>query len=535
MRSRSVSSCYLCLSHAGLIKVSFPFDAVTHAQLRKIKPRGIWCGRNEGWQFPLSAAQSLEDCLGNRFQIKEDLAKWLKWLKDPLPAFPSQYELLAGSDLQTTLFDGRTPLPHQCGGARWLMRRRAALLADEMGLGKTLTVLLAARAMVRCVDMTVMVIAPVGLHSHWLNEASSVGVEIDLQSWACLPKNLDPSGTLLVVDEAHFAQSLHSQRTQSLLRLARHPRLRAIWLITGTPMKNGRPIELFPLLAAMDHPLAQDRRFYEKHFCKGDWQRSETRRIGDCRGASNLKELKMLVSSLILNRRKDDCFGFLPPKYREEHSINLSKSEALGFNHRLNLVLDEYRYRVQQGLVQSEAESLVVISALRQISAEFKLKTVSTFIHELLQKGNAVVLFSSFVRPLNLLHNHLGGALLTGQQSTRQREFAVESFQKGETNLILATYGTGSLGYTLHRARNVVLLERPWTPGDLLQAEDRCHRLGMQGPMTSHWFKLGPIDNLVDSILSNKDQDINLFMQGKFEFHPHNSFLKMIQSFLQES
>jgi len=125
-----------------------------------------------------------------------------------------------------------------------------------MGLGKTLTALLAARAMFRATKIRILVVAPVGLHAHWLQEANALGLSIELKSWALLPKNLPDSGTLLLVDEAHFAQSLKSQRTQSLLRLARHPRLRAIWMLTGTPMKNGRPIDLYPLFAAMDHPLA---------------------------------------------------------------------------------------------------------------------------------------------------------------------------------------------------------------------------------------------------------------------------------------
>ena len=59
-----------------------------------------------------------------------------------------------------------------------------------------------------------------------------------------------------MVDEAHYGQSMAALRTQALLRLARHPRLRAIWLLTGTPMKNGRPDQLYPLLAAIDHPIA---------------------------------------------------------------------------------------------------------------------------------------------------------------------------------------------------------------------------------------------------------------------------------------
>ena len=106
--------------------------------------------------------------------------------------------------------------------------------------------------MVRCAEVRVLVVAPVGLHPHWRREADAVGLSLQLVSWARLPDALPAAGTLLVVDEAHYAQSIKAQRTAALLRLARHPRLRAIWMLTGTPMKNGRPSQLFPLLAAIE-------------------------------------------------------------------------------------------------------------------------------------------------------------------------------------------------------------------------------------------------------------------------------------------
>ena len=144
---KSSSSCYLGLTAAGLVKVAFPFDAVTQAQLRKVRPRGIWRGTRQGWEFPLVAAQHLQRQFGSRFLVQDDLAQWLSWFEQPLPPMPPHRDLVSYADLEVVLTDGRRPLPHQCSGARWLLARRGAVLADEMGLGKTLTSLLAARAM----------------------------------------------------------------------------------------------------------------------------------------------------------------------------------------------------------------------------------------------------------------------------------------------------------------------------------------------------------------------------------------------------
>ena len=88
----------------------------------------------------------------------------------------------------------------------------------------------------------------------------------------------------------------------------------------------------------------------------------------------------------------------------------------------------------------------------------------------------------------------------------------MDRFQGGDSDLLLATYGAGGLGFTLHRARHVVLLERPWTPGDVDQAEDRCHRIGMDGGLTSHWLQLGLADQLVDALVASKANRIELLL-----------------------
>ena len=146
----------------------------------RIRPRGLWKGSVRGWEFPLAAAETLLDRFATRFRVEDDLLRWLDWHRHPLPPLPHHRDLVARADLDQRLEDGRTPLPHQRSGARWLLARRGALLADEMGLGKTLTVLLAARALLRAVPLRLMVIAPVGLHPHWLREVESLDLELSL-------------------------------------------------------------------------------------------------------------------------------------------------------------------------------------------------------------------------------------------------------------------------------------------------------------------------------------------------------------------
>ena len=524
--------CYLDLTRSGLIQVVSPFDAVTQAQLRQIRPKGRWRGHELGWEFPLVAAESLQAALGDRFPRSSQLEQWLGWLRQPLPPLPPHAELVRAAQLDQTLPDGRCPLRHQRSGVRWLLARRGAVLADEMGLGKTLTALLAARALVRCAALRVLVVAPVGLHGHWRREADGLDLQLELLSWANLPDGLPEAGTLLLVDEAHYAQTLTARRTEALLRLARHPRLRAIWMLTGTPMKNGRPIQLFPLLAAIDHPLARDQHQYEERYCQGHWQEQRGQRRWQASGASQLEELRKLSRPLILHRRKHQVID-LPPKLRRDHPIALTDEQSRGFDHRVDLVVEDYRRRVRLGEVRSDAESLAVLTSLRRIAAEFKLPATLDLLRSFGTLQQPVVLFSGFVSPLKLLQLHSGGELLTGQMRPAERQQAVDRFQNGDSDLLLATFGTGGLGFTLHRARHVVLLERPWTPGDVEQAEDRCHRLGMEGELTCHWIQLGPADQLVDGLVASKARQIEILLGPRRVAVNRQPLASMVRSCLQ--
>ena len=50
--------------------------------------------------------------------------------------------------------------------------------------------------------------------------------------------------------------------------------------------------------------------------------------------------------------------------------------------------------------------------------------------------------------------------MLTGAVPPQRRQSLVAGFQAGKRQALMATYGTGGLGFTLHRARHVVRTER---------------------------------------------------------------------------
>ena len=497
------------LGDAGTVRLHFPPDPVTAHQVRGIRPRGTWLPAERCWEFPFEAVQQLHRHFGSRFTITPALQRWLETTVYPLPPFPGHRELVAAAGMDQPLADGRCLLRHQRHAVRWLLARRGAVLADEMGLGKTLSALVAARALARVAQLHIVVLAPVSVHGHWRREALAVEVDVHLLSWASIPPEPPSAGYVLIADEAHYAQNVNTRRCRGLLRLARHPRLRCCWLLSGTPMKNGRPHQLLPLLAAIGHPIARNRRWYERTFCNGHWGERHGRRHWHCDGVSHLPELRRLTRPLILYRRKQQCLE-LPPKSRQLLTIRLNTTEAAAFQAALDRAVATYRCRVVQGEVSHHAESLALLTAMRRLGAAVKTPRIAELLQQLLRQGHAVVMFSNFCQPLRHLQARLGtGAILSGASSPAQREQMVWAFQQGSVNLLLATYGAAGLGYNLQRASHVVLLERPWTPGDAEQAEDRCHRIGSRHALVSLWPQLGIADHLVDELIASKARHVD--------------------------
>eukprot|EP01051_Picozoa_sp_SAG22_P000871 SAG22_NODE_28_length_28728_cov_19.603619_14_plen_754_part_00 len=174
---------------------------------------------------------------------------------------------------------------------------------------------------------------------------------ITTHSWGGVPAP-PPTGCLyvLIADEAHYMQSMESQRTVAALRLA--DRAGAVILATGTPLKNARPSNLFPLLKAIKHPLAAERRHYEATYCGGRRTRFKK---WDVSGATKLPELhaKLLQPAgqeaeatgwAVLRKTKAECLD-LPEKRR----VLVSVVPTAGQLQLYEQSLAEARAKISQG------------------------------------------------------------------------------------------------------------------------------------------------------------------------------------------
>lgn len=447
---------------------------------------------------------------------------------------------------------------HQKEGVRWLKNVRRGILAFSMGTGKTVTSLTAAKD----IGSQIIVVCPPGLKSNWDNECKLTEVLAEIHSDNKIPRPPGQIQFVLIVDEAARFQTITSQRTAKMLELAKHPNCQAVFLLTGTPMRNGRPSNLYPLLRAIGHPLGSLKAEYEKKYCGAKWKafgrvapiadehtgklvalgwkcqkcgQGQTTNsvwnqylsckkcgdlmkrpmiIWDTTGATNLEELKKQIAPVILTRTKEECLD-LPPKTRVYRDAEVTAEDKRLFKQVYEEALASFQERVKEGSANAESESLVILTAMRRAASLAKVATAIEMIESICEEGGRVICFSEYRETANQIAAQFGAMPYTGEVKMKDRDDIVKAFQSGEQNVFIGTIAAGGLGLNLTAANNVILLDRPLTPGDVLQAEDRAHRIGTHWPVTCHWLRAFPIDVKIDEMLVEKLAVISDVLGGK--------------------
>ncbi|MGK7893254.1 MAG: helicase-related protein [Xenococcus sp. (in: cyanobacteria)] len=196
-------------------------------------------------------------------------------------------------------------------------------------------------------------------------------------------------------------------------------------------------------------------------------------------------------------------------------AVELESKEKKEYNKKFKELLADYRRRVKEGKVKGDAEALVTLNYMRKLNSEFKVPTAIKLMEELLEQGQQVVVFTEFVESAKALYKEFEeiSKLLIGE--TKNRQGAVDRFQNGESKVFVGTIKAGGVGITLTAASNVILIDRPWTPGDTEQAEDRCYRIGQDNAVFVSWLRLGIVDESIDNLLTEKQRNIDLALAGK--------------------
>ncbi|MDD2286498.1 MAG: helicase-related protein, partial [Paludibacter sp.] len=101
-------------------------------------------------------------------------------------------------------------------------------------------------------------------------------------------------------------------------------------------------------------------------------------------------------------------------------------------------------------------------------------------------------------------------AVFTGDTPQKERQKEVEKF-RGPAQFFVSTQSCGGHGLTLNEAENVIFYTNSFKYSERLQAEDRCHRLGLDHNV-QYYDIIGPgIDEKIWESLSRKENVADSF------------------------
>lgn len=212
----------------------------------------------------------------------------------------------------------------------------------------------------------------------------------------------------------------------------------------------------------------------------------------DYSGSSNLPELHNLLKPFMIRRLKIDVLDELPPKQRSiiplkpTHTTDAKAAMQALVKARQDiheLMSQHGQCFESHGEMSSSTQSKQALMQAYQATGIAKAAAATDFLLDWLRGGTEkIVVFAHHKSVLD----HMDAALhkqktpfirIDGQVPANIRHQLVRSFQTKPTmRVALLSMTAAGVGLTLTAASTVLFAELNWTPGVLVQAEDRVHR-----------------------------------------------------------
>jgi SWI/SNF-related matrix-associated actin-dependent regulator of chromatin subfamily A-like protein 1 len=318
---------------------------------------------------------------------------------------------------------------------------------------------------------------------------------------------------VLVLDEIHYIKSNSAQRTKATKKLAKG--IPYIIGLGGTFIVN-RPIEGYNALKLISPSLFPDYWAYAREYCNATYNGFGW----NFNGASNVEELHRILTSTVMIRRlkkdvlqdlPDKIYSFVPMELDNEKEYEDAERDFIAF------------VRAEKGKAAAERASNAIAFAktegLRQLAVKGKLKHAIAWIRDFLEEDNKLVVFASHKFVIEALMTEFAdiAVKIDGTTSMTGRQMAVEDFQhKKHVRLFIGNIKAAGVGITLTAASNVAFLELPWTPGDLVQAQDRCHRIGQKECVNIHYLLArDTIEEKIARVIDRKQVVLDAILDGK--------------------
>ena len=446
-----------------------------------------------------------------------------------------------------------------------IKRRGRILIADEMGLGKTIQAISLGMAFKA---FPILVISPAVVKFNWVDELEKwthlepenfaiVEGRDDIDSWktskfvvctyglftknSAVATHMNNHGFQTVIcDESHYLKNIKAIRTTLICPLIEHAK-HAI-LLSGTPCLN-RPVELYSQVSALSEKFGTYSQ-YTRKFCN-----ARRGRFGwDVSGQSNLKELNLLLQHVMIRRLKKDVLTQLPSKIRSRVFIDIMEKKKKKnlmklmenlkdvkkiLQETLAATLEGNSIAMRQGKFAHNEQRKFLMQAFHDTGVG-KIPGVKKYLDNFLDSSETskCLVFAHHIDVLDGIEKGVSeykyrssksGKLkkikymrIDGSTPHHERQLNTKKFQTNpDCRVAIIGMLAGGVGITLTEASHVFFAELHWTPGIILQAEDRAHRIGQKNNVVINYLVAkNSIDEPMWSIICNKVNITSTALEG---------------------
>lgn len=313
---------------------------------------------------------------------------------------------------------------------------------------------------------------------------------------------------LLIADEAHLLKNADRKRSKAGLKLG--TKIPHVLPMTATAVENS-PMDLWNIFRLIDKDLFPSKHNFGVRYCGGfhngwGWQ---------YKGATHIDELKKILSSYMIRRKKSDVLKELPPKQRIVVPLEI--------NNKKKYIEAERNFARWYNQRENKINVLAKLETLRQIVNQGKLNQIIEWIENYLEGGEKLIVFGIHIDLVESIAKAFKGqsVLLYGKMTPKQKQESIDKFQNNKKiTLMSANIKTGGVGLNLTAASATCFVELPWNPATLEQAESRIDRIGqladkifnyyLIAPNTLEWDFMDLLDSkqkVMDKILNDKKTD----------------------------
>lgn len=542
--------------------VKFRYDQRLVDKIKLVNGR-VYDAQNRKWTIPISSIDQLKEFLkGESFDIGESALKVMTNINENLEQSYSAEYIELNLPVKMQFY------PYQTVGVEYTRKNKCVINADQMGLGKSCQGI---GGILINNSFPCLVVCPKSLRLNWKDEwemwTNKKAMVLSTKNISKLPyllehkmidvviTNYDGVNTFfvdeikeieitegerkgmkykkvytnglekhfkgIITDEAHHVRNRKTVRFKSVKKLFEDKETRIC--LTGTPIVKGPQdlASLLDLVGRIDdfgghYKFTKEFKDLDKKFLSIMNKDQSQLTKKESQIASKLKTLNVkLRSTCFIRREKWQVLKDLPEKFRKIIRVPLENQKE--YDHAmfsLQSFLAESGASDQKLFAAQQAEMLVKVGVLKQLSSKGKLSAVKEFAEDLIEQDEKVIIVCWFNDTVQMLKDALkqyGVVTISGRidgRDTKDEDIqeAKRKFQNDPlTKIIIITYGKGGEGHTLTAASNVLMIEMGWTYKDQGQVEDRAHRIGQKSEVNCYYF-LGQdtIDEHIYNIINSR-------------------------------